>query len=237
MAGQAPIVVGLVIAARRPCTAVALRCGRTLEVVGWCEADERVPGERDYLVGWVASLRPAVVGIDAPQRPRREGARSRACDAELQRRRIAVYAVPTRRLAEAGGARFAWMRAGWAYFRELRRRGFESPAPGTLPAALGQGPAVLEVYPHAGFVTLMGGTPPPKGTRQGLRARVCALRALGVRWDEYYDRDSLDALMGAYTAWRFHQGLATPLGSEREGLVWVPVPANELRESYGPLSA
>ena len=79
--------------------------------------------------------------------------------------------------------------------------------PGALPGELGQAPAALEVYPHAGFVTLLGGTPPPKSTRQGLRLRVLTLRRLGLQWDEYFDHDSLDALMAAFTAWRFVQGL------------------------------
>ncbi len=106
-----------------------------------------------------------------------------------------------------------------------------------MPGALGQAPAALEVYPHAGFVTLLGGTPPPKSTRQGLHVRVLVLRRLGLRWDEYFDAASLDALMAAYTAWRLLQGLAVPLGDERDGCVWVPVTAHELRETYVPLTA
>ena len=118
-----------------------------------------------------------------------------------------MYQVPTRAEAEAKARRYAWMHTGWAYFKELGRRGYEPPAPGALPGELGQAPAVLEVYPHAGFVTLLGGTPPPKSTREGLRLRVLTLRRLGLQWDDYYDHDSLDALMAAFTAWRFVQGL------------------------------
>jgi predicted nuclease with RNAse H fold len=92
------------------------------------------------------------------------------------------------------------------------------------------------VYPYAGFVTLLGGTPPPKSTREGLRLRVITLRRLGLQWDDYYDHDSLDALMAAFTAWRFVQGRSTPLGDGRDGSIWLPVTAHELRDKYAPLT-
>ena len=235
----APLVIGIDIAASRPCVAVAVRCGRTLEAVEWREADEREPGDRGRMLAWAAALRPGVIGVDAPQRPKRAlpaAAHSRVCDAELLRRRISVYQVPTRAEAEAKARRYAWMHTGWAYFKELGRRGYEPPAAGALPGELGQAPAVLEVYPHAGFVTLLGGTPPPKSTRQGLRLRVLTLRRLGLQWDDYYDHDSLDALMAAFTAWRFVQGLATSLGDGRDGSLWLPVTAHELQGKYARLS-
>ena len=236
----ARLVIGIDIAASCPCVAVAVRCGRTLEVVEWREADEREPGDRGRLLDWVSGQRPAVVAVDAPQRPKRAlpggAAHSRHCDAELLHRRISVYQVPTRAEAQAKARRYAWMHTGWAYFKELGRRGYEPPAPGSLPGELGQAPAVLEVYPHAGFVTLLRGTPPPKSTREGLRLRVLTLRRLGLQWDDYYDHDSLDALMAAFTAWRFVQGLSTPLGDGRDGSIWLPVTAHELRDKYAPLT-
>jgi len=145
--------------------------------------------------------------------------------------------VPTRARAEAGGPRAAHVRAGWAYFREARRRGYEAPAPGALPGALGQAAVALEVYPHAGFVTLLGGTPPAKTTREGAHVRLLVLRGLGLRWDEYYDPASIDALMAAFTAWRFVQGLATSVGDERDGRIWLPVAPHELQATYGPLAS
>jgi predicted nuclease with RNAse H fold len=180
------------------------------------------------------------VAIDAPQRPRRAapGAapRRRPCDAELLARRIAVPQVPTAPEAEAQGRRYARTRAGWTYFKELGRRGYERPSGGWLPGSLGQAPAALEVYPYAGFVTLLGGAPPSRASREGLRLRVLALRRHGVLWDEYFDHESLDALMAAYTAWRFRQGMAVDLGDDREGRIWLPVPPGELRETYGRLT-
>ncbi len=234
------VVVGIDIAASRPCVAVALRCGRTLEAESWRESDERIGGDRGRLLEWLDGLGAVAVGVDAPQRPRRARAagapRPRACDADLAGRRISIYQVPTRAAAAAAGARYGWMQTGWDYFRELGRHGYEPPAPGALPAALGQAPAALEVYPHATFVTLLGGTPPPKTCRAGLHVRVAALRAAGLVWDDYFDHDSLDALAAAFTAWRFAQGLGTPVGDERDGFIWLPVTAHELAPTYGRLN-
>jgi predicted nuclease with RNAse H fold len=109
---------------------------------------------------------------------------------------------------------------------KLRRRGYEAPADGSLPGALGQPPAVLEVYPFASFVSLAGRRLTHKTTREGLRLRIAVLRRNNVVWDrdghEYYDHDSLDALAAGLTGWRFFQGAAFALGDEREGLIWLP---------------
>lgn len=237
---ESPVVVGIHVAASRPSVAVALRGGRTLDAVEWREAAEGRPGEHAALLDWIEALAPAAVGIDAPQRPRRAsptGApRRRRCDAELQARHISVYRVPTAAEAAADERRQAWVTTGWLYFKELGRRGFERPADGWLPGSLGQAPAVLEVYPYAGFAALLGGTPPPRDTREGLRLRVLLLRSHGVQWDEYFDHESLDALMAAFTAWRFWQGLAADVGDDRDGRIWLPVPSGELRDSYAPLT-
>jgi len=236
---DAPLVVGIDVAASRPSVAVAVRAERrALEVVAWREADEHEVGDRGRLLEWLEGLQPSAVAITAAQRPRRAiGAPPpRRADAELLRRRIAVAPAPTRTQAEAGGCRYAHTRAGWAYFKELRHRGYETLAPGGLSGALGQAPAVLEVYPHAGFVTLLEGTPPPKNTRDGSHLRVLALRRLGLHWDEYYDVASLDVLMAAFIAWRVVQGLATSVGDERDGGVWLPVTPHDLRDTYVPLT-
>jgi predicted nuclease with RNAse H fold len=211
-----------------------------LEVASWREADEKERGDRARLLDWLDELAPVAVGVDAPQRPRRTrggaAGRPRSCDADLAHRRVSIYQVPTRAVAEQADGLYAWMETGWEYFHELGRRGFELPAPGAMPGLLGQASAALEVYPHATFAALLGGTPPPKSTRAGLRVRVATLRAAGVVWDEYYDHDSLDALAAALTAWRFMQGRAAPLGDDRDGYIWLPVPPGEVLATYGRLT-
>lgn len=230
MADQ-PLVVGIDVAARRPCTAVVLQGGRTARAVDWLESDDRAE-----LVGWVLRSEPQVVAIDAPQgfkRPAGGLRRSRSCDHELLSRGLGVYQVPSKTDVESGTAALPeWMAVGFELFRALRRRGFESPPDGAIPGAFGQPPAVIEVYPYAAFATLLGQRPRPKIERLGLASRVRALRQAGVEWDDFFDHDSLDALAAALTGWRCVQGRACTVGEHREGLLWLPVPRGELRDSY-----
>ena len=232
----------------RPSTAVALRVGRSAQVVEWMEADHRHPDQVAAMMAWITRHAPAVIAIDAPQGFRRAPRRrapgtttpaassSRACDRELLARRVSLYPVPSRAAVASGESRLPdWMGAGFDYFHRLRLAGFEIPDEAVMPGMLGGPAAVIEVYPYGAFVALLGGLPPKKTTRAGQRIRVLTLRRAGLDWDEYFDHDSLDALAAALTAWRFVQGRATPLGDPREGLVWLPVPRAEVRDTYTPL--
>jgi len=241
-------VIGIDVAAVRPSTAVALRVGgRSAQVVEWMEADHRHPDQVVAMMAWIARHGPAVVAVDAPQSfkrfPRRRApvttastTSSRVCDRELLARRISLYPVPSRAAVASGESRLPdWMGAGFDYFRRLRLAGFEIPDEAVMPGMLGRPAAAIEVYPYGAFATLLGGLPPKKTTRAGQRIRVLTLRRAGLDWDEYFDHDSLDALAAALTAWRFVEGRATPLGDPREGLIWLPVPRAEVRDTYGPL--
>jgi predicted nuclease with RNAse H fold len=237
------VVVGIDVAAARPCTAVAVGVGRAARVVEWREADDRHRGETRGLIEWIASLSPTAVAIDAPQSFNRhllERSRLRVCDADLRHRGLPLYQVPAK-----GADVPSWIAVGFKYFRHLKKRGFETASEGVLPGAFGQAAALLEVYPHAAFATLLaefqaaGQWPadrvlPKKTTREGARVRVELLRMVGVDWDLYFDHDSLDALGAAVTGWRFLQGRACGLGDPREGLLWLPVPRAELRDTYVP---
>ena len=237
----APIVMGIDIAARRPCVAVALQIARGARVVGWMEADHRHPGENVRLLEWVAALAPAVVAIDAPQAFNRhlmKGSRLRVCDWELRRRGLPLYQVPAK-----GQPVPEWMAVGFEYFRMLKHRGFEMGAATGLPLSFGGAPALLEAYPYAAFTCLLReqhrdseptATPAKKGTRAGGRLRVDLLRGVRVEWDDYYDHDSLDALAAGVTAWRYLQGTASGLGDRSEGLLWLPATAEFLRERLAP---
>ena len=245
---DAVTVIGIDVAAVRPSTAVALRVGRTAQVVEWMEADHRHPDQVAAMMTWIGRHAPAVVAIDAPQgfkrAPRRRAPdteasaapSSRACDRELLSRRISLYPVPSRAAVASGESRLPdWMRAGLDYFHRLRLAGFEIPDAAVMPGMLGGPAVVIEVYPYGAFAALLGGLPPKKTTRAGQRARVLTLRRAGLEWDEYFDHDSLDALAAALTGWRFVQGRATPLGDPREGLIWLPVPRVEVRDTYAPV--
>lgn len=237
----APTIVGIDVAARRPCVAVALRPGRH----GCTVQDDDWFPTRDVgqLVEWVVDLDPIVVAIDAPQAFNRhlpKGAdgvpkppRSRVCDWELRRRGIRLYQVPGRdEWAGWPAAQKGWMAVGFDLFDRLRKHGFERPTTPGMPGSLGAARAVLEVYPHASFAALLGRIPAQKTTRTGVKERIQLLRQHGIDWDFYFDHDSLDALAAALTGWRYVQGLACGLGAEREGLIWMPVP--ELAEDRLP---
>jgi hypothetical protein len=251
VSGQ-PVIVGIDVAASRPCVAVALRpaaAGGRLEAFDWCESGvpcgapgagdgdgkARRPAAPPDLLEWIDRLspRPLVIAVDAPQGYNRRllsrgdrPHRSRVCDYELLRRRIGVYQVPSRAEAADPSRLATWIGVGLDLHAKLRRRGYEPPSDGSLPGALGQPPAVLEVYPYASFLALAGRRLTRKTTREGLRLRVAALRHQNVQWDrdggEYYDHDSLDSLAAGLTGWRFLQGAAFAFGDEREGLIWLP---------------
>ena len=157
-------------------------------------------------------------------------ARYRVCDYELARRGIGLYLLP-----EPGAAPPAWMALGFATFRCLRERhGLHVPRDAADHAA-----TLLEVYPYAGFVTLLGGRPPRKTTREGMAVRVEALRRAGLGGvcntplpDAGLTHDAVDALCAAFTTWTWRHGLGCALGLPDEGLIVLPVPAGTLKERY-----
>ena len=175
MSGSGPLVVGIDVAASRPSVAAALRAGRGGSSSSAGAKPKRANPETigAFSTGSPDS-NPAAVAVAAAQRPRRGRAAApgppRHADTELLRRRIAVTPAPTRAQAEGGAARYGRVRVGLAYFKDLRRLGYEPLAPGALAGALGRSAALLEVYPHGSFVALLGGTP-----HRGLRGKACTL--------------------------------------------------------------
>ncbi|HKC74657.1 MAG TPA: DUF429 domain-containing protein [Chloroflexota bacterium] len=169
-------------------------------------------------------------GLPVPPPPGRF-ARYRVCDYELARRGIGLYLLP-----EPGAAPPAWMALGFTTFRCLRERhGLSVPRDAADHAA-----TLLEVYPYAGFVTLLGGRPPRKTTHEGMALRVEALRRVGLQGvlhtplaDAGLTHDAVDALCAAFTAWAWHHGHGCALGRPDEGLIVLPVLASTLKERYG----
>jgi predicted nuclease with RNAse H fold len=187
---------------------------------------------------------PRVIGIDAPQGPRRalltnparraaldppppEGRylRYRICDYHLARRGIGLYLSPT-----ASEPAPDWMTVGFTLFDALRTRGLSAPLHARDHAA-----SLLEVYPFAAFVTLLGHVPPRKSTPAGLAARQDALAAAGiVGMQGNLGHDALDAIAAALTASIFSEGGGCALGDPEEGLMVLPVTEDALRARYAP---
>lgn len=186
---------------------------------------------------------PLTIGIDAPQGPRlplltdsavraailpplTEGRylRYRVCDYQLARRGIGLYLSPA-----ADEPVPSWIAVGFALFAALRERGFRAPrGPHDTAATL------LEVYPYAAFVTLLGVTPPSKATPEGLAIRRYALESAGVTGlPAEMSHDALDAVAGALASAAFAAGRGCALGDPMEGLMVLPVPAEALRDRYG----
>jgi len=191
-----------------------------------------------------ALSRPFVAAVDAPWKPsdfplRRaevraalpvpppEGryARYRVCDYELARRGIPLYLLP-----EPGMAPPGWMTLGFETFERLEvRYALRLPVGATDNTA-----TLVEIYPYAGFVTLLGGCPPRKTTAAGSATRLSALRDAGLHGvpDGPITHDATDALCAAYTAWAWRHGVGGALGLADEGLIALPIPVAALRERY-----
>ena len=122
------------------------------------------------------------------------------------------------------------MKAGFDYFRRLRRMGFEVPDQAACRGRWAGRPPRSRSIPTVRSPRCSARCRP---ARRPAPACACASWRCGAPvWDEYFDHDSLDALAAALTAWRFQQGRATPLGDPAEGLIWLPVSASEVRDTY-----
>ena len=222
----AQTTIGIDVAARRPCTCVL--------VVGLAVREWLDTKDLEELRSWVAGHQPDVVAVDAPCAPSKglllhpeAGSKpygGRVCDLDLRRRGIPLYEVPRER-ADAD----PWMETGFQIYDILRDLGYQ------LPRESGIARSAIEVYPHASFVTLLGGTPAKKSTTLGQTQRLGVLRRHGLRLDTRVDPDSLDALVAALTAIRFLEDQASAVGEPEEALLWLPVDRPE--DSYRRLPA
>ena len=194
----------------------------------------------------------SVVGVDSPLQPSlmllrqeehrvrynvpdRQGltgpvyANYRVCDYELIRRGMPLYQVPATE-ADAPG----WMRAGFALGALLRGHGYRLPVHAEDHAA-----TLIEVFPDAAFVTLLGARPVKKSGRTGASGRAQRREVLsraGLALPESASHDELDACAAAVTAHAWAAGRACALGDPTEGLIILPVPRAALLERYRPES-
>lgn len=85
---------------------------------------------------------------------------------------------------------------------------------------------VIEVYPFASKVHLLGKTIPQKTTKQGmsfLRDRLGDILPSLKPYLDMFDHDLCDAAVAAYTALLHHQNRVNALGNSEEGLIFIPV--------------
>ena len=161
----------------------------------------------------------------------------RLADFMLRQRGISIPQTP----AEAAKCS-NWMRNGFELHRRLEALDYKR-----YPSEEAVCP-VMEVYPFACYVTLLGGISPfPKGTLEGRVQRQLVLyearldvsdpmeffeeitrhRLLKGQLPDQslYSAGELDALVAAYTAWlaAFHPERVEVLGNRDEGEVVVPV--------------
>jgi predicted nuclease with RNAse H fold len=125
------LAIGLDVAARRGCDAVALDDDLVARPVGRVHTGTEFRGLLD-------DLSPAAVAIDAP--PRWAADSQRACERELTRRSISLFTTPTAARGQ-GNTFYAWMLTGFEMFDAAD--GYE----------------VLETFPHAVAVAIHGRLP------------------------------------------------------------------------------
>jgi len=230
------LAIGIDVSARRGLHLALLADGLALRTV------VHLPGAQ-AVVTWLALHAPdAPVGIDAPLGPRLPLLRDpatrsavtppppegryqsyRVCDYHLARRGIGLYLSP---LAESPAP--TWMAAGYVLAAALRDSGRHPPRNARDHAA-----SLLEVYPYAAFITLLGGIPPRKSTPAGRAARLRALTAVGLTGIERAEsHDALDAVAAAYTTAIFVAGAGCAVGDPTEGLLALPVAEAALQDRY-----
>ncbi|MFC1879320.1 DUF429 domain-containing protein [Chloroflexota bacterium] len=219
-------------------------------------------GDIDSLLAFCAGQESALVAICSPQRPnqglmKREDYRQslspppnpgrwmdfRVVDYLLRQHNIRI---PQTREQESNCPK--WMQMGFALYRRLGQFGYKSFP---LQDARRQ---YLEVYPYASYAAMLDVLPLQKHSMEGRLQRQLVLYELGLNLpdpmrffeeitrhrlmhgilplDRLHTAGELDALVGAYTAWKTAKQpeAIMLLGDAVEGQIVMPVPA--LKERY-----
>ena len=163
---------------------------------------------------------PQVIAIDAPLslplglccleesclcEPKSPG-KNRQCDRELRRQGIPCY--PTTKKT---------------FIKSLIYRGIELKT--SIGREVKQAGQVIEVYPFASKVRLLGRTIPRKTTKQGISFLWDKLGGILPALKPHYgmfDHDLYDAAITAFTALLHHQNRVDALGNSEEGLIFIP---------------
>jgi predicted nuclease with RNAse H fold len=176
--------------------------------------------EKSDIIALLNLYAPQVIAIDAPlslplglccleesclcepKFPRK----NRQCDQELRRQGIPCY--PTTKKT---------------FIKSLIYRGIELKT--SIDREMKQAGQVIEVYPFASKVRLLGKTIPRKTTTQGMNFLRDKLEDILPALKPYYDvfdHDLYDAAIASYTAWLHHQSRVDALGNSEEGLIFIP---------------
>jgi len=132
--------------------------------------------------------------------------KNRQCDQELRQQGIPCY--PTSKKT---------------FVKDLIYRGIELKT--SIGREVKQTGQVIEVYPFASKVRLLGKTVPRKTTKQGMSFLRDKLRDILPSLKPYldmFDHDLCDAAVAAYTALLYHQNRVEALGNSEEGLIFIP---------------
>ena len=218
-------------------------------------------GKMDEVLAFTAGQRQAFVAVCAPRQPnqgvmsRREVRQNlspmpasgrwlnfRLADYLLRQHHINIPQTPT---DEADCPQ--WMQNGFHVYQRLFDLGYD------LYPQDGSERQVLEVYPHAAFAILLGVLPFQKNTLEGRIQRQLVLHELRLNipdpmrifeeitrhrllkgilpLEDLLSPGELDALVGAYTAWKaaLHTDQVILLGDATEGQVALPA---AIKETY-----
>ncbi len=231
--------IGIDVAAARPSDIVVLDDGlREVEVLASSDPAATAPElatrypEAVIAVDASRSLSKGLMTCDGfrdalePPPPAGKYTKCRSAEYELMRRGVSIYQTPRCKPPWLK----AWLEEGFAWYCGLISAGYADYS--LHPCA--KPPCVIESYPYADFVALLGGLPPPKSTRAGRIARVTALREAGVEADfAFMAADELDATACAVAAYRLVEGSAANYGDPREGVLTV---AANLPEKARPIA-
>jgi predicted nuclease with RNAse H fold len=138
-----------------------------------------------------------------PEFPRK----NRQCDQELRQQGIPCY--PTSKKTFIKSLIYRGIGLKTSIGRELKQAG-----------------QVIEVYPFASKVRLLGKTIPRKTTKQGmrfLRDKLGDILPSLKPYSDMFDHDLGDAAVAAYTAFLHHQNRVDALGTSEEGLIFIPI--------------
>ncbi len=171
-------------------------------------------------------LRPQVVAIDSPP-SWNAGARSRRTERQLAELGISTFPTPS--AARGEKPFFHWMKSGMAVFALAAEHGYPLDTTGR------RGRRAIEVFPYGSAVVLSGGLKPHGMRTKDWRERI--LRAHAVATDALRTLDQVDAALAALTGLLVHEGRATFLGDDAEGVIVLPVSAPLTRYRPGPTPA